>query len=889
MKILKVILCICLLSFAGTARAQMAYIPDSVFRTFIAVKYPGAIIGDSLDTSHPGIIAETKLSPPSAVKDLTGIVHFINLSELEVAYDSVVALPLLPATLQKFTCIMCESLQDISQLAGTQLQFLSMSETKVDTLPEGLTFLQELFIGETNISDASNMAGYSSLINATIYSSFSLMTIHMPANLVNFECYECWIDSFASFSPGLLSLTITSSGINKFDSLPPSLLYLDLYQTVIDALPPLPPFLYGLWVSECGLDSLPALPATLAQLWAADNQLTSLPVLPTVLGYLDVNDNNLTQLPALPSSLLHLYCSDNLLDSLPSSLSPNLVHLECARNNISNLNQLPLSLVLLYCNENLISDLPPLPAIQSLNCSGNQLTSLDSVFGINLLYLDCRFNQISCLPLLPNNMMSLQAFGNLFSCIPNMPPMLTSDITAICDTSNSTCIAYPEISGTVFDDMNANGILDTGEVSFLNTIVEVTQAGWISGTSSSGFFELNVDTGIYSIVPYPVLYRQITTPAHSATFTNYGQSDSLNDIGYYTIPGINDLRIDIIPIGNPRPGFQSTYYIKFKNVGTTVLSGSIVFSFDTLFTLITSSWSYTVLSNDSIEFSFANLFPFDEYTFTVTLHLASGAPLGTQVATQAVIFPFVNDTMAADNFDSLAQTIIGSFDPNDKLVDPEGVLTTLQVASTVLDYTIRFQNTGTASAVNIEITDSIHPNLDLSTFEITATSHQLSSWHILNRNAVFSFNNIYLPDSTSDEPNSHGFIKYRLKPLASLTAGDVITNQAAIYFDFNAPVMTNTVVTNIISPTGIEAPVQSADAVLFPNPVSSVLNISCASCKNDLHTVRIIDAYGNLINTQRSRRLGHTFKIETGDLTPGLYMIELSSSKGLVRKKFLKM
>jgi hypothetical protein len=61
----------------------------------------------------------------------------------------------------------------------------------------------------------------------------------------------------------------------------------------------------------------------------------------------------------------------------------------------------------------------------------------------------------------------------------------------------------------------------------------------------------------------------------------------------------------------------------------------------------------------------------------------------------------------------------------------------------------------------------------------------------------FNFPNINLPDSTNNEPESHGYIQYKIKRNAGLSPGTAISNKASIYFDFNAPIVTNTVTNNI--------------------------------------------------------------------------------------------
>ncbi|GEM_PF-4204670 len=57
--------------------------------------------------------------------------------------------------------------------------------------------------------------------------------------------------------------------------------------------------------------------------------------------------------------------------------------------------------------------------------------------------------------------------------------------------------------------------------------------------------------------------------------------------------------------------------------------------------------------------------------------------------------------------------------------------------------------------------------------------------------ATWDFKKILLPDSTTDEAGSHGFILFKIKPTTGLTVGDEFTNKAAIYFDYNLPVITN--------------------------------------------------------------------------------------------------
>jgi uncharacterized repeat protein (TIGR01451 family) len=149
--------------------------------------------------------------------------------------------------------------------------------------------------------------------------------------------------------------------------------------------------------------------------------------------------------------------------------------------------------------------------------------------------------------------------------------------------------------------------------------------------------------------------------------------------------------------------------------------------------------------------------------------------------------------------------IVDSYDPNDKLAMPTGITDNHNIVGTeYLTYTIRFQNTGTAPAINIRIEDVLADELDLSTLLMGASSHPMQ-WERQGTKLIWRFTNIYLPDSTSNEPDSHGFVKFRIKPKPNLAKGTMIRNAADIYFDYNSPILTNEVFHTIGLPELIEA------------------------------------------------------------------------------------
>ncbi len=138
--------------------------------------------------------------------------------------------------------------------------------------------------------------------------------------------------------------------------------------------------------------------------------------------------------------------------------------------------------------------------------------------------------------------------------------------------------------------------------------------------------------------------------------------------------------------------------------------------------------------------------------------------------------------------------IINSFDPNDKMATPQGITENRYVKpDTRLEYRIRFQNTGTDTAYTVVVVDTLSPLMDISTFRMGSTSHNYDLQVSGEGSPVltWTFNDIDLPDSTENEPESYGFIKFGIAPFAGYPDGTIVRNEANIYFDFNEPILTN--------------------------------------------------------------------------------------------------
>ena len=198
-------------------------------------------------------------------------------------------------------------------------------------------------------------------------------------------------------------------------------------------------------------------------------------------------------------------------------------------------------------------------------------------------------------------------------------------------------------------------------------------------------------------------------------------------------------------------------------------------------------------------------------------------------------------------------------------------------------YTVHFQNTGTASAINVRILDTLNNKLDLSTFQVINYSHANSI--SLNRNILtIRYSNILLPDSASNPEASKGFVQYRIKPKSNLPVGTQITNTALIYFDYNAPVVTNTTI-NFFDLTGIAELSTHELFNVYPNPTKNNITIETYGSFTK-SSITIYDITGRKV--MEKELLQNKTGIEISRLASGVYYLRLTNDNSVAGSKFIK-
>ncbi|AGC78198.1 putative repeat protein (TIGR01451 family)/predicted secreted protein (Por secretion system target) [Nonlabens dokdonensis] len=342
-----------------------------------------------------------------------------------------------------------------------------------------------------------------------------------------------------------------------------------------------------------------------------------------------------------------------------------------------------------------------------------------------------------------------------------------------------------------------------------------------------------------------------------------------------------DVSTQLISQTLARPGFDVDYDLIYTNNGNiTTGSESIVLNFDaTKMTYLSSSITPSNISSNSITWNYSNLTPLEIRNITLTFNIFTPPTVnsGETLNFTGNITPLTDVNPSNNNID-FDQPVVNAYDPNDVLCIEGDQITPAQVGDD-LTYRIRFQNTGTASAVNIIVKTTLDQELDWSTFQPLTASHSYTTSLNNGNELTYTFNNINLEDSTTNEPNSHGWIFYKIKSKSTAVLGDDFEATANIYFDYNLPITTNTYST-VVSNTLSTENLQHEDMwILYPNPALEELFVSTKQNA----TYSLYDLSGKLLKTGSLKE--GVNKIDISQLSNGLYVIKGLSSSGQITKQ----
>ena len=459
---------------------------------------------------------------------------------------------------------------------------------------------------------------------------------------------------------------------------------------------------------------------------------------------------------------------------------------------------------------------------------------------------------------------------------------VSSNITSVSITVNQTASG---ISLKSFVDLNNNGIKDTNEVFFNNgTFSYVVNNNGITNnvTSPNGQFFIP-DSNTVNSYDFTFSINNGFTSCYSSS------TSSLNDVIInggtqtlnfpVTIINCNDISVSLLNYSiPPRPGFIYNNQIIYKNNGNqTIPSGTITFTKDVLLgTIVSTVPSGASISGNSLTYSFTNLLPNELRTLQVNIQVPTipTINLGQLVTNSASITVPANDFNTFNNTSGLTQTVIGSYDPNDKMESHGSkIVHSSFTANDYLRYTIRFENTGTFSAENVRVNDLLNSKLDETSIKMINSSHA----YTLNRTGNelnWNFNDINLPPSVPNTTIGHGYITFEIKPKPGYVVGDIIPNTASIFFDFNPPIITNTFNTEFVTTLSIPK-FNDSQFVIFPNPTSGILNILSKGNIEIIESISISNVLGDILKETKVNM--SSSEIDMSSLQKGLYFINIKS------------
>ena len=440
------------------------------------------------------------------------------------------------------------------------------------------------------------------------------------------------------------------------------------------------------------------------------------------------------------------------------------------------------------------------------------------------------------------------------------------------------------VTGTVFWDNNNNGFRDVNEQPYTAGAVVASSAGQFTNTDLYGryfFTNQTPNDTLRAVAPLPgTTVNPAFRKVQSVIWNGY-------DFGLFPVPNLFDLNVSM-SVAALRPGFSSVLAIHCQNIGLVAVDDAVLqVTLPGLLTYLSAILPPNVIIGNDYTWNLGTMLPGDIRLIKLELLTPVGTPIGTGLNFFANILPVQSDQNPVNNFYSLTAWVVGSYDPNDKQVEPPYVTPGMLANGAPFEYTIRFQNTGNYPAEIVRIVDTLGDMVDPASFRFLAASHPCT-WKLAGTGVVeFNFPDINLPDSIANEPESHGFVKFSVKPKKNLSLGTVVRNFCDIYFDFNDPVRTNTAGTQVV----YFLPGQGLDPlgamILRPNPAAFMARCDWKQPAPADGRIRLFDVTG-LPKMEIPVVAGQTSApIELGSLPAGMYFVVLEAGSMVLTNKLV--
>jgi len=480
-------------------------------------------------------------------------------------------------------------------------------------------------------------------------------------------------------------------------------------------------------------------------------------------------------------------------------------------------------------------------------------------------------------------------------------------------SNNTSTSCYCVVTGTVYQDANLNCAQNAGELGIANVAVHCSGYGY-AYTNANGVYQFLVPSGNYTITEIaPQYYPLANCQAASQTISASAASNCTITANFANnIIPTSDLRMVTSNLNFPVPGNTYNQRIIVHNDGS-MLENNVKLGYKHDGQLNYSSCAPIALTQPNstsypdwyrINTGFPSLSPSTSYQLNLNYNVPTNIPMFTQVSFNDTIAKnnpigtnWLLDQTPWNNVNAINTTVLSSYDPNFKEVSPqgEGADGFIQSKDSILTYVVHFQNTGSYFAYNIVVVDTLDSDLRISSFKPGYSDRRCKVETSDNGVVKYTFAGINLPwkDAYGDALSS-GMFTYSVRLKKNLPMGTKIKNRAYIYFDYNAPIITNTTLNTLRAASGVGIGEDFAEkgqqsAIIYPNPATDLFNLRFDSKNTGDAKLALYDISGReLSSTLLSLKAGtNTLTHSTAELNSGIYFVVLTTDEFSIEKKLI--
>ena len=444
----------------------------------------------------------------------------------------------------------------------------------------------------------------------------------------------------------------------------------------------------------------------------------------------------------------------------------------------------------------------------------------------------------------------------------------------------------PRIIGNVFWDVNENGFFDDDEYR-LDQAVSLSNSFIYGGNASTGYFEFLVGQGSYSLSCTPNNNWEATTPlVQDILLSNTGEVAEVNFGLKRSSTAVTQINATITT-GPTRCNSNVPIWLSIKNEGNKIVNPSISFEIAEQASFIEAQPTPDEINGNTLIWHIENLIPTHQQQINISIQTPGVDAIGDTLSFEANCS--INSTLHSSTNHHSELTC--AYDPNDKLVIPasDSDENTTPYGS-LLNYTVRFQNTGNDYAQIVRIEDQLDEQLDWNSFRVIDASHSYTYSLSDQGELLFTFPNIALPDSATNLAASNGFIRYSIAHKENLPEYSTIRNTANIFFDSNPAIVTNTTENTLVYGISNGNEVDIANKIIIaPNPTDGWISIQFDQqfSANDLK-IDLLDSTGKNCFSTTPNLEDANIDLFIGHLPSGIYWMRIRWNNQVEYQKIIK-